>query len=159
MSENTGQSRRAERAQRRQRQQRQKKVAALAAAVVVVVAVAALIVVMTGGDGDDGGDGDGDETVAELDLFEFGISGDLEMPAGPITLVATNTGGIPHNVGIRGVAISNEIAPGDSLELDLGELAPGDYELYCDIVGHAEAGMVAPFVVTAVPEPEGDGGS
>ena len=89
-----------------------------------------------------------DPTVAELELFEFGISGDLEMPSGPITLSATNTGGIPHNVGVRGVAISNEIGPGDSLELELGELAPGQYELYCDIVGHEDAGMVADFTVT-----------
>jgi hypothetical protein len=149
MSDKTGQSRRAERAQRRQRQQRTRIVSGVAGAVVVAGAMVALIVVMVGDDGDDGDDGnDADETVAELDLFEFGFSGDLEMPAGPITLAATNVGGIPHNVGIRGVAISNEIAPGDSLDLDLGELAPGQYELYCDIVGHEEAGMVADFLVT-----------
>ena len=122
-----------------------KVVGAISAAVVLVGAVIGVVVVLSGGD--DGGD-EVDETVAELELFDFGISGDLEMPAGPITLAATNIGAIPHNVGVRGVAISNEIGPGDSLELELGELAPGRYELYCDIVGHEEAGMVADFTVT-----------
>ena len=59
----------------------------------------------------------------------------------------TNVGAIPHNVGIRGGPITPELAPRESAELDLGELVPGTYELYCDIVGHEDAGMVAPFTV------------
>jgi uncharacterized cupredoxin-like copper-binding protein len=32
--------------------------------------------------------------------------------------------------------------------LDVGTLAAGEYELYCDLPGHVEAGMVAPLILT-----------
>jgi hypothetical protein len=127
---------------RRQRQQRMG-IVAVAVGAVVLAGIVLVVVVSSGGDG-----GADDESVAELDLFEWGIEGDLEVQAGPVRLAATNTGALAHNVGIRGGRISNEVAPGDSIELDLGELAPGIYEVYCDIVGHQEQGMIAPFVVT-----------
>ena len=42
---------------------------------------------------------------------------------------------------------SNEVRPGGLIDLDLGELAPGTYELYCDIADHVNRGMVAEFTV------------
>jgi len=142
MSDNGGRSRRAQRAIRREQQKRRRVIAAVAG-VVALAAIVGVVIAAAGG----GGDGS-NETVAELDLFEFGISGDLEMPAGSITLSATNIGAIPHNVGLRGFGITNEVGPGGSAELELGEVPPGTYELYCDIVGHEDAGMVADFTVT-----------
>ena len=136
-------SRRAQRAIRKQRQRGRTAVAAIAvlAAVVAVVAV----VLLAGGSDDD-------TAEIEVELFEFGFGGDLTASAGPIRLAATNTGRIDHNIGIRGGPISNQIGPGARLELDLGELAPGTYELYCDIVGHADAGMTAALVISE-PDP------
>ena len=84
-----------------------------------------------------------------MQLVDFGFEGDLEVPAGEVRLAAVNTGVEPHNIGIRGGAISNEVLPGASVEVDIGDLAPGTYELYCDIPGHEDLGMIAPFVVTA----------
>lgn len=105
--------------------------------------------VLFGDHGDDVDDG-----ALEVTMFEFGFSGELTAPAGPIRLNATNTGQIRHDIGIRRGPISSEVEPGRSVSLDLGELAPGTYELYCDIVGHAEAGMVAPLIITEpVPSP------
>ncbi len=42
---------------------------------------------------------------------------------------------------------SNEVRPGGLIDLDLGELAPGTYEFYCDIADHVSRGMVAEFTV------------
>ncbi len=106
-------------------------------------AVTITVVIITSSGGDD------DTTVAELELFDFGIDGDLEVPAGQVRLAAVNVGAQPHNIGIRGGAISNQVGPGGTIELDIGGLAPGTYELFCDIPGHVEQGMTVPFVVTA----------
>jgi hypothetical protein len=108
--------------------------------VVIVVVIVGILLISS----DDAGD---DATTANLSLIDYGIEGDLEVPAGHIRLSATNDGEIPHNIGVRGVAISNEVRPGGLIDLDLGELAPGTYELYCDIADHVNRGMVAEFVV------------
>jgi hypothetical protein len=87
-------------------------------------------------------------TTLNLVLGDYTIEGDLTAPAGNVRLQAINQGGIVHNVGIRGVAISGDMQPGRSYTLDVGSLAPGTYELYCDIPEHVENGMVADLVVT-----------
>ncbi len=84
-----------------------------------------------------------------LELGDYYITGDLEVPAGDVTLEAVNVGATPHNVGIRRGPISAQLLTGKRATLDLGNLTAGTYELYCDIPGHVEAGMVAPLVVTA----------
>ena len=84
----------------------------------------------------------------QLTLGDYSIEGNLTLPSGPVRLHAFNAGGLVHNVGIRGVAISGDIQHGKSFTLDVGVLAPGTYQLYCDIVGHVEHGMVADLVVT-----------
>ncbi len=87
-------------------------------------------------------------TTLNLVLGDYVIQGDLTAPAGNVRLQAINQGGIVHNVGIRGVAISGDMQPGRSYTLDVGSLAPGTYQLYCDIPEHVENGMVADLVVT-----------
>ncbi len=140
MPESQVKSRRAARARKRQALRRVKVFIAIG---MVVAAVVIAAVILTSSGGDDA------TTVAELQLFDFGIDGDLEVPAGEVQLAAVNVGVEPHNVGIRGGAISNEVGPGGTIELDIGDLAPGTYELFCDIPGHVELGMTVPFVVTA----------
>ena len=117
---------------------------ALVAALGVVMAVAVLTIII---DPDDGPRETGATTIT-VDMFEFGFEGELIAPAGPVRLDATNTGRIGHNIGLRRGPISNEVAPGASTMLDLGPLEPGTYELYCDIVGHVDAGMVAALTIT-----------
>ena len=109
-------------------------------AALVVAVIAGALLLSSGSD---------DGLTADIELVDFGIEGDLEVPAGPVRIEAVNTGAIPHNIGIRGGPISNQVDPGGAISLDLGELEPGTYELYCDLPGHEDAGMVAPFVVTA----------
>jgi plastocyanin len=84
----------------------------------------------------------------QLQLGDYFIRGDLEVPAGDVELEAVNVGVQPHNVGIRGGPITTNIAAAGSTRLDLGVLSPGDYELYCDVADHVARGMVATLHVT-----------
>jgi manganese oxidase len=139
-------SRRALRYQQKQAQTRRRIIAAISAGLIVIAVV--LVVVVSGGDGESATTTPFDGTTLNLVLGDYVIQGDLTAPAGPVRLQAVNQGGVPHNVGIRGGRISGEIKTGDSLTLDIGTLAPGTYQLYCDIVGHVEKGMVADLVIT-----------
>jgi plastocyanin len=78
-----------------------------------------------------------------LEVREFSIGGDLTAPAGDVTLVIANNGGQNHNVGVRELGVlSDDVGPGGTVTLALGQMAAGTYEVYCDIPGHADSGMV-----------------
>lgn len=115
----------------------------------VVVAAAALVIVLTAGGGGS------NPFAVSLTLDDYTIAGDLEVPAGELELVASNVGAIPHNVGLRGGAISSDLGPGEQGSVNIGDLEPGVYQLYCDIAGHVDLGMIATLTVT---EPPAEGG-
>ena len=101
-------------------------------------------------------DGAGSAPVSstlDINLEEFSISGDLVAPAGNVTLLVHNNGSMDHNLAVRELGvISPNFGPGGTISMDLGELPAGEYELYCEIAGHEDAGMVATLTIT------GDGG-
>ncbi len=136
-------SRREERYRQSKARDRRRLVGALGLAVAGAV-VLGLIVASSGG----GGDG---ASVAQLTLGDFTITGDLDVAAGDVRLEAVNQGKVPHNVGLRGGPITSDLRPGETATLDLGQLTPGTYELYCDLSGHVERGMVATLTVTGAP--------
>lgn len=142
MANQANASRRAQRAIRK----KQHRARIVAAAIAGLVALAVVAVLLLGGGSDD------DTATIDIRMFDFGFDGDLTAEAGELRIAATNAGQLDHNIGIRGGPISNQIGSGASLELDLGELSPGTYELYCDITGHVEQGMTAALVITE-PEP------
>ena len=148
--DDTTESRRASRHRRGERRRRIR--VAAAGGGIVAVALLVLGVWALAADDDDGADRVATPTL-ELALGDYFIAGDLEVPAGPLILSATNVGVEPHDVGIRGVKISGVLFTGDTAELDVGVLEPGTYELFCDISDHVERGMVATLIVTepAVP--------
>lgn len=90
---------------------------------------------------------DADAIVPLIDLSEFAIRGDLTVPAGHVVLDVLNVGSAPHNVQLAGGPKSVELNSGDQTLLDLGELAPGTYEMFCDLPGHRESGMTTTFTV------------
>ena len=101
---------------------------------------------------DDSGGGDGGSGTAssalDISLSEFAIDGELNAPAGNVTLNVVNGGAIEHNVAVRELDIqSNNLMSRGVDTLALGELEPGTYELYCTISGHAESGMTAELVI------------
>jgi FtsP/CotA-like multicopper oxidase with cupredoxin domain len=88
-------------------------------------------------------------TTLDLTVREFSIDGQLTAPAGDVTLRITNAGSMSHNVVFRPTELASpNVGPGGTVELALGELAPGSYELYCNIAGHEASGMVTTLVIT-----------
>ena len=116
--------------------------------VALAVTVGVIVVVSGAGGGTTATTAPFDGTTAKLVLGDYTIQGDLTVPSGHVRLEAFNAGGLVHNVGIRGGPISGDMQRGKSFTIDVGVLAPGTYQLYCDIVGHVEHGMVANLVVT-----------
>ena len=135
------------RAQRVQQQKARTRHKVIAAIVGVVLAVTVgVIVVMSSGGSTRPPPFHG--TIVQLTLGDYSIEGNLTVPSGPVRLQAFNAGGLVHNIGIRGLPISGDIQHGKSFTVDVGVLAPGTYQLYCDLVGHVEHGMVADLIVT-----------
>jgi manganese oxidase len=133
--------------QQRQDRKRNRIIAIVAA--VVVVAAGALIIATTGGGGDaPTATAPFAGTTLNVVLGDYVIQGDLAAPAGEVRLQAVNQGGIVHNVGVRRGPISGDMQPGRGYTLDLGSLAPGTYQLYCDIPDHVAQGMVADLTIT-----------
>ena len=120
----------------------------------MALAGAIVLVVVLGGDDTPAEPALSGSTLA-VSLADYSITGNLQVPAGPIRIEATNVGGLQHNIGVRGVKISRNLARGESTILDLGTLGLGSYELYCDVVdsadnvSHVAKGMVAKLVVAA----------
>ena len=139
-------SRRAQRYQARRARTRRRVIAAVGVGLAIVVVV---VIVVVSGSGGDTAVAPFDGSTVEVTLGDYTIIGDLTAPAGKMRLHAVNGGGLRHNVGVRGGPISGDVLPGGDTTLNLGELKPGTYQLYCDLVGHVEKGMVAELVVTA----------
>ncbi len=103
-------------------------------------------------------------TTLDVTLREFVIGGDLTAPAGEVTLMVSNTGSTEHNIVIPALGIESPmIGAGGAAAVPLGELAPGTYEVICDVSGHETSGMVNVLTITgdgamAMGEEGGHGG-
>ena len=71
---------------------------------------------------------------------------EIEIPSDTeVTILVPNLGAAPHNFSIDALDISVDIAPGETKEVKI--TAPeGQYEYYCDVPGHKEAGMVGTLI-------------
>jgi uncharacterized cupredoxin-like copper-binding protein/mono/diheme cytochrome c family protein len=83
-------------------------------------------------------------TVESHDIFftptEIEVPSDTE-----VTILLPNLGASPHNFSIDELDISVDIAPGETKEVTI--TAPeGEYQYYCNIPGHKEAGMVGTLI-------------
>ena len=88
-------------------------------------------------------------TTLSVDLTEFAITGNLTAPAGHVLIDVTNSGSVEHNISLVDPSVQgSNLAAGASEQLDLGELAPGTYEVICTIPGHAGSGMTAELTIT-----------
>jgi probable HAF family extracellular repeat protein len=72
---------------------------------------------------------------------------EITIPANTdVTINLPNNGAAPHNFSIDALDISVDIAPGETEEVTF--TAPeGEYEYYCNVPGHKEAGMVGALIV------------
>ncbi len=82
-------------------------------------------------------------STLSVEVREFSIDGELTAPSGEVTLAITNVGSQNHNVGVRELGVlSPNVGPGGTVTLALGDVPPGTYEVYCEVPGHADSGMV-----------------
>ncbi len=126
--------------------------AALTAVFVFVLGTIGVIVVVND-TASSSSTGSGSSQV-EVTLSDFAIAPKtMSAAAGQVTLSIKNDGAVLHNVQIAALGkTSADLAPGAHGTLDLGNVAPGTYEVICAVPGHAAAGMTATLVV-------GDAGS
>jgi plastocyanin len=84
---------------------------------------------------------------------------ELTIPANTdVTVNLPNQGAAPHNFSIDALGISVDQAPGATESVVINAPA-GEYEYYCNVPGHKEAGMVGTLIVTedAAPAPDAAG--
>ena len=86
------------------------------------------------------------DDATSVSLAEFSISPDpIEVAVGG-TLSVTNEGSVVHNLSVEGNA-TPMLDSGGRATLDLSALEPGSYTVFCDVSGHAAAGMEATLTV------------
>lgn len=84
-------------------------------------------------------------TIVSYDIYF--LPGTITIPADtPVTLTLPNDGAAPHNFSIDELGIDIDLAPGVTEEVIVNAPA-GEYEFYCDIPGHRQAGMVGTLIV------------
>jgi uncharacterized cupredoxin-like copper-binding protein len=97
----------------------------------------------TGGGGEGGG-----TAVAMRDTMEFDPSS-LTVTAGEeVSVDLTNEGAIEHNFSVDDADVDQTLNGGESESFTFTAPSdPGEYEIYCNVPGHREAGMVATLIV------------
>src|SRR5690606_38759918 len=135
---------------------------------VVILAFTALVfsfVAFASGDDDaetsaaGGGGGAGASTSALATLTEFAISPEALVVSGSGTLDVRNDGSQVHNLVVVDQDVRTaDLNGGESESLDVSSLSEGEYEVICDIAGHADAGMRGTMTVGDVPEGEAASG-
>ena len=92
--------------------------------------------------GDDSNADASDATVLEVELGRYTISPSvLVAPAGELELHVTNVDdALVHNLVVFGKG-TRQLAPGESQTLPIGEIGEGEYRMWCDVQGHAQAGQ------------------
>lgn len=82
-------------------------------------------------------------------LTDFAFSpSTVEIAAGS-TIELVNEGFVEHNAAVRVGGLSSPmIGSGESTIFDVSSLAPGTYEMICEVVGHESLGMVATLIVS-----------
>lgn len=104
-----------------------------------------------GDEGDEGGDAQGGEAALNLEAQDIAWS-ETQLTVKPgDTITMTNAGQLEHDftvdeLGIKEVTPSN----GDTVTITIpNDAQPGEFEFYCSVPGHKEAGMVGTLTVEA----------
>ena len=70
----------------------------------------------------------------------------------------TNAGTVDHNLAVKGTNIKTAmLKPGESASLNVGDLKPGNYTIFCEVAGHEAAGMKAMLMIGAQGAPSSGG--
>ena len=93
-----------------------------------------------------------DATVLEVELGRFVIQpAVLDAPAGNLRLRVTNVDpDLVHDLVVYGKG-TRRLSPGDSQTIEIPDAVAGQYRMWCDVPGHANAGQVGTLVVNTAP--------
>ena len=127
----------------------------LMAVFAVITAVLAAIAAVRAGGSTAEATEEGGPMTANIELAEWSITGDLTVDPGDLTISITNSGTMAHNLVFENGPRSVDVNPGETVTLEVGQLEPGTYTIYCDVPGHRAAGMEAFLVVTGIPDEDG----
>jgi nitrite reductase (NO-forming) len=97
-----------------------------------------------------GGEGDAVATTFDVEMVDIAFTQkELVVPANTeITINLVNNGVSTHNFVIDELGVnSGDYSPGQTGTVTFNTGAPGEYEYYCSIPGHREAGMVGKLIV------------
>jgi manganese oxidase len=117
------------------------------------VAIAALVLAIFGLQDSSSASGDsgdtGGTTVIDVELKEWSIGPAMnDIPPGEIVLNVTNNGTMVHNLSIPALGVKTaDLQPGQSERVELGNVVDGQYDMLCEIAGHASSGMTAVMMV------------
>jgi FtsP/CotA-like multicopper oxidase with cupredoxin domain len=99
-----------------------------------------------------GGGGGGAAEQAMVNLAEYSITPATVGAGGSLHVM--NGGAVTHNLYIENTELKTaDLQAADDAELDLADLAPGTYTMFCNITGHRDAGMEATLTVTEAGAP------
>ena len=87
--------------------------------------------------------------IALVHMIDYGfVPANLSVPM-EATITVVNDGKVPHSWIIPKVGVgTQDLAPGQSQNLDLSGIAPGTYTVTCDLPGHAKLGSVGTVTIT-----------
>ena len=89
-----------------------------------------------------------DVTVEAKDTLKFD-KGEYTAKAGTVSFSYVNDGSLVHTLLIEGKdGFKLQVDKSGDTKVGSTDLTAGSYTLYCDIVGHREAGMVAKLTVS-----------
>jgi plastocyanin len=89
-----------------------------------------------------------DVTVHGKDTLKFD-KGEYTAKAGTVSFAYINDGSLVHTLLIDGKdGFKLQVDKSGDVKVGSTDLTAGSYTLYCDIVGHREAGMVAKLTVS-----------
>jgi nitrite reductase (NO-forming) len=96
----------------------------------------------------DAGAGSDGATVLDVNLGRFVLEpAVLEAPAGDLVLrVKNGDPDMTHDLVVYGKG-TRRLAPGESQTLEIPDVVPGDYRMWCDVPGHAAAGQTGTLMV------------
>ena len=122
-------------------------IASFAVAVVAMFFAAVLLITRSN-------DSAATETTAPIETVTLNLGAmklepaQLTIPAAGARLRITNIDATPHSLVIPDLGIRTaELAPGESVDLEIPATSEGSYEMYCGVAGHKEAGMTGTLVV------------
>lgn len=110
----------------------------------VAAAVAALALTACGGD-----DARQSTPAATVHMTEFSYSpAELTVPKNS-TINVVNDGTVVHTWIVKGAGVGTAgVPPHQSILVDLKDVAPGTYTVYCDQPGHTEQGQSGKLTIT-----------